>query len=78
MLRTGSEQTSLKNGSIAKVNVHLDAEHAFNSGKVSLNMHRLSHIWPLAYAVIFSSLIYSPSQGICTIFFFTKSKISVI
>ena len=50
MLRTGSEQTSLKNGSIAKVNVHLDAEHAFNSGKVSLNMHRLSPIWPPAYA----------------------------
>lgn len=41
MLGTVSEQTSLKSDWIAEVNAHSDAEHASNSGRVSLNMHHL-------------------------------------
>lgn len=77
ILGTVSEQTSLKNDSIAKVNGHWDAEHASISGKVSLNMHHLVLFIPSSICwVIHSPYSYFLHHGISELFF-TKSKITV-
>lgn len=71
-------ETSLKNDSIAKINVLLDAEHAFNSRKVILNMrHLVLFLASGVCRVMHFPYSYFPHHKVSEPFF-TISKITVI